>query len=105
MSARKLRKRKDNIVYLNERDALWQYILDHSRPVVGGGFFATFKIKSREAFESSIQARVGRKYRYNEEQLSKHNPILLNSSPLVKRKKTPIRKFIRRKLQWIINHT
>ncbi len=105
MPARKIRKRKDNIVCLNERDALWQYILDHSRPVKEGGFYATFKIKSRGAFERSIQARIDGKYRYTEEELQKHNPVVLTKGAMVKRKKTPIRLFIRRKLQWLINHT
>lgn len=82
MSARKLRKNKRNIVWLNEKDAFWQYILDHALVDTNGHFRIVIgTIKNRESFEKSIQARQRGMYRFTEEEVRAKIPVHAKGTP------------------------
>jgi hypothetical protein len=68
-------KQKGNLVYINETDALWQYIIDHAQPHEDGGYVARLRIKSRKGFERSIKARQRGLYEKTEEQVLKRTPF------------------------------
>lgn len=76
MSARKLRKRKDGIVYLNDTDAMWQYLLDHATPHPTLGYKAIFSFRSKGSFLSSLNARKNGLYRYTQEEVDTMKPII-----------------------------
>jgi len=73
MTARKLRWRKDGERNIPIKEAIWQYILDHSH--IGINYYGTrIKIKDKESFMKSLQARINGKYRYSEEDLALTHP-------------------------------
>jgi len=96
MAARKLRWRPGRET-LTETEALWQYLLDHTRPHETLGYIATFSFRDKESFLRSINARAIGKYRYTLEEIDQHNKIK------VKKTKKGIKRKIKKILRNLIN--
>ena len=67
--------KKERIAWLNEKDALWQYFLDHADPHEDGVYIAHIYVKSRDGFNGSIKARQQGLYKYTQEQVDKRKPV------------------------------
>lgn len=95
MPARKLRWRP-NREKISETEALWQYILDHTRPHEKIGYVATIGFKDKDSFERSVRARAMGKYRYTLQDVDRQNKIK------GKERKKGLKAFIKRNIQKLL---
>lgn len=96
MSSKKLRWRPGR-ERLSETEALWQYLLDHTRPHKELGYVARFSFKNKESFQRSINARAAGLYRYSLEEID------LKNKQQLKRRSTNLKKKIKKFIRLILN--
>lgn len=70
-TAKKSNKKEDLKSY---RQAVWDYVVEHSDLTPNGAYFVKFHVKNRNVFEGHVEARWKKNYHRNDDRLGGVSP-------------------------------